>query len=223
MQTFGSFEFDASARRVRRAGADIHLAPKCFELLLVLLDGAPRVVTKRELHARLWPGGVVADATLVALVKQLRAALDDRDRAAPLIRTVHRVGYALETPLVKREAVAPVVGDCWLTVGERRLSLAGGENIVGRDANAQICIDDPTVSRRHARILVTTAGALLDDLGSKNGTTIDGRPVSGEPVRLGRGAKLAFGTALAVYNESGSGLPTLTHAGKGFIRRRAQP
>lgn len=216
MVGFDRFEFDPLTRRLRCAGADIHLAPKCFELLAALLDGAPRVVSKRELHARLWPGGVVADATLVAVVKHLRTALDDRDRAAPLIRTVHRVGYALEAPLMQRGKEIPIVGTCWLMAGERKLPLASGENIVGRDELAKIRLDDPTVSRRHARILVSATGAVLEDLGSKNGTFIDGRVLGNAPVRLVRGSGLAFGTALATYSELGGGIPTLTHGGTAF-------
>ncbi|MEY2854213.1 MAG: Oxoglutarate dehydrogenase inhibitor, partial [Pseudomonadota bacterium] len=103
MVRFGAFEFDAVSRRLRRDDIDIHLTPKGFDLLGLLVDAAPRVVAKRELHDRLWPGGAVADATLVALVKQLRRALDDHDRESRLIRTVHGVGYALESPLTRRE------------------------------------------------------------------------------------------------------------------------
>ena len=210
---FGKFDFDPVTRRVRCEGVDVHLAPKAFDLLAALIDGAPRVVSKRELHARLWPGGVVADATLVALIKQLRAALDDRDRAAPLIRTVHRVGYALEMPLVRREPASPSMLARWLTVGQRRLSLAAGENIVGRDEAANLRIDDPMVSRRHARIVVSGASALIEDLGSKNGTFVDGTPVANGSVPLRNGLQLAFGTVLVVYGESASGMPTLTHVG----------
>ena len=210
---FGRFEFDPATRRVRREGVDIHLTPKVFELLAALLDGAPRVVSKRELHARLWPGGAVADATLVALIKQLRAALDDRDRAAPLIRTVHRVGYALEIPLTRREPAMPSVAARWLTLGQRRLSLVTGENIVGRDEAASVRLDDPMVSRRHARILVSGSVALVEDLGSKNGTFIDGQPIAAGPMPLRNGIQLAFGTVLVVYGESSNGMPTLTHAG----------
>jgi DNA-binding winged helix-turn-helix (wHTH) protein len=213
MMRFGRFEFDPVTRRVRREGVDVHLAPKAFDLLAALVDGAPRVVSKRELHARLWPGGVVADATLVALIKQLRAALDDRDRAAPLIRTVHRVGYALEMPLVRREPTMPSTPARWLTVGQRRLSLATGENIVGRDEAASVRIDDPMVSRRHARILVSGTSALVEDLGSKNGTFIDGQQVTNGSISLRNGIQLAFGTVVVVYGESGNGMPTLTHVG----------
>jgi DNA-binding winged helix-turn-helix (wHTH) protein len=213
MMRFGKFDFDPVTRRVRCEGVDIHLTPKAFALLAVLLDGAPRVVSKRELHARLWPGGVVADATLVALIKQLRAALDDRDRAAPLIRTVHRVGYALEIPLAQREQSIPFVAARWLTVGQRRLSLATGENIVGRDEAASVRLDDPMVSRRHARILVSSSGAHIEDLGSKNGTFIDGQPIAAGPMPLRDGIRLAFGTVRVIYGESGNATPTLTHVG----------
>ncbi len=212
MKLFGKFEFDPVTRRVSREGVDIHLAPKVFELLSALLDAAPAVVSKRELHARLWPGGVVADATLVALVKQLRAALDDRDRKSRLIRTVHRVGYALELPAGRRERVVQVAAR-WLIVGERRMSLVNGENIVGRDGTANVRLDDPVVSRRHARILVSGTGALLEDLGSKNHTFIDGRPIAAGPVPLRDGIQMAFGTVLVTYRESGTGMPTLTQFG----------
>lgn len=213
MVRFGRFEFDPVTRRVRSGSEEIHLAPRVFELLVALLDGAPRVVSKRELHARLWPGGVVSDATLVALVKQLRAALGDRDRTAPLIRTVHRVGYALEAPLAHLDTATSVGATRWLALGRRRLSLASGENLVGRDDGAKIRLDDPVVSRRHARILVSVSGALLEDLGSKNGTFVGGQPVGADPVPLHDGAQLAFGTVLVTYRESGLGSPTLTHVG----------
>jgi DNA-binding winged helix-turn-helix (wHTH) protein len=212
MMRFGKFDFDPVTRRVRREEVDIHLTPKAFELLAALLDGAPRVVSKRELHARLWPGGAVADATLVALIKQLRAALDDRDRTAPLIRTVHRVGYALEIPQAQREQPKHFVAARWLTVGQRRLTLATGENIVGRDEAASVRLDDPVVSRRHARILVSSSGAHIEDLGSKNGTFIDGQPIAAGPMPLRDGIQLAFGTVRVVYGESNNGMPTLTHA-----------
>ena len=219
MRRFGRFEFDAQTRRVRGDEGEIHLAPKAFELLAALLEVAPRVASKRELHARLWPSGVVADATLVALVKQLRAALGDRDRAAPLIRTVHRVGYALELSPVQRKADLPSVTACWLTVGQRRLSLTKGENIIGRDAAAKIRLDDAVVSRRHARIMVGGPSASIEDLGSKNGTFVDDRQVSQGIVPLHDGCRLAFGTVVAIYGESSAGIPTLTHLGPGDILR----
>jgi DNA-binding winged helix-turn-helix (wHTH) protein len=211
MVRFGSFEFDAATHRLRRDGSDIHLPPKAFELLGLLVKSAPRVVTKRELHSRLWPGGAVADATLVALVKQLRRALGDADRDAPLVRTAHRVGYALEVPVVSGERRAPKPAECWLLDGSRRVPLAIGENLIGRDAAAQVRLNDPAVSRLHARIVVTAAGTQLADLGSKNGTFCNGQRVDSEPVTLRDGSELVFGTARFHYREPGTIGATLTH------------
>lgn len=213
MIRFGVFEFDAVTRRLRRDGADIHLPPKAFELLSLLVNAAPRVLAKRELHDRLWPGGSVADATLVALVKQLRRALGDRDRRAPLIRTVHRVGYALELPVPRRERAVSGVPERWLMAGQRRLPLANGENIIGRDPAAQLQLGDPGVSRRHARIVVGPDGAQLEDLGSKNGTYLDGVRLGTGSTRLHDGNRLMFGTTELTFRESGGGMPTQTHFG----------
>jgi pSer/pThr/pTyr-binding forkhead associated (FHA) protein len=101
----------------------------------------------------------------------------------------------------------------WLTWGQRRLPLATGENIVGRNEAASVRLDDPMVSRRHARILVSASGAVIEDLGSKNGTFIDGQSIAAAPMPLRGGSQLAFGTVRVIYGESRDGMPTLTHAG----------
>ena len=74
---FGAFALDSDRRQVTRGDIEIHLTPKAFDLLALLVDEAPRVVRKSELHERLWPGTLVSDAALVALVKELRRALED--------------------------------------------------------------------------------------------------------------------------------------------------
>lgn len=214
MVRFGAFEFDAVTRRLRREGSVVHLSPKAFDLLALLVAAAPRVVSKRELHARLWPGGAVADATLVALVKQLRRAMGDHDRHTPLIRTAHRVGYALELPgSPVRERAGVDVSGRWLAAGQRRLPLVMGENLLGRDPASQVQLQDPGVSRRHARIVLGSAEARLEDLGSKNGTFLDGVRLGPEPVALQDGCRLLLGTLELTYRESGAGMPTLTHFG----------
>ena len=80
MQRFGAFVFNADTRQLSRDGADVHLTPKAFDLLGVLIDAAPSVVTKTELHQTLWPKSFVSDATLVGLIKEVRRALEDSDR-----------------------------------------------------------------------------------------------------------------------------------------------
>jgi pSer/pThr/pTyr-binding forkhead associated (FHA) protein len=48
--------------------------------------------------------------------------------------------------------------------------LHDGDNIIGRDPDATVRLDFPSISRRHARIAVSSEGAIVEDLGSKNGT-----------------------------------------------------
>jgi DNA-binding winged helix-turn-helix (wHTH) protein len=208
MHRFGAFVFDTDRRLLSRDGCDVHLTPKAFDLLGLLLGAAPRVVPKTELHERLWPKSFVSDATLVGLVKELRRALDDRDRDAPMIRTVARVGYAFCRPT--SSAPPPPNGIAsWILVSGKRVPLREGENTIGRDPLCSIWIDVASVSRRHARIVCSGMRAVLEDVGSKNGTM-----VGADPVRSARelrdGDKIAFGRVDAVYCASESGIPTVT-------------
>jgi DNA-binding winged helix-turn-helix (wHTH) protein len=207
MAHFSTFELDSQRRQLRRAGQELHLRPKAFELLSILVDAAPRVVPKSELHQRLWPSGAVTDATLVALVKEIRHVLEDTAAEEPLIRTVHRVGYAFDAP-VNRAPQAPRLSR-WLIVGERRIALTEGENIIGRDPDVNVWLDSATVSRRHARIQVTSTATVLEDLASKNGTSVDGTRITA-PQLLHDGQRFACGRFDVTYRESGGALPTAT-------------
>lgn len=214
MPRFGSFELDAVQRRLSSNGVERHLTPKAFRLLELLVGAAPRVVPKAELHDRLWPRGVVSDASLLGLIKEVRRALDDRDASAPLIRTVHRVGYAFAGAL-EAEDRSPAALPCgWLVGKERRMPLAGGENIVGRDPGSQIWLDHDTVSRRHARIVTDAAGAQLQDLGSKNGTRVGEQPCLG-CVSLRDGDRLWFGAIPLIYRAAFSSEHTATQVTRG--------
>ena len=204
MPRFGSFEFDEGQRQLRRSGEAVHLTPKAFDLLGILLGAAPRVVSKDELHSRLWPAGCVSDAALVGLVKEIRRALDDHDRDSPVIRTVHRVGYAFCRSTTER--AAPVL--LYLVVGGRRVVLQQGTNSVGRDPASTVWIDVPSVSRLHAQIVCNGRSVTLQDLGSKNGTMVGGEQIAGAR-ELRDGDRLAFGRVDAVFCSSGSALTTV--------------
>lgn len=215
MPRFASFELDSARRSLTRDGAERHLTPKAFQLLELLVGAAPRVVTKDELHERLWPRGIVSDASLIGLVKELRRALDDHDRDAPLIRTVHRVGYSLACALEAQTEVAPAASDCgWLVSEERRMPLTAGENVVGRDPSANVWLDYDTVSRRHARIVADAGGARVEDLGSKNGTRVGDQPCVGA-VLLRDGDRLWFGSVALVYRAARSSQATATQLTRG--------
>lgn len=207
---FGSFELDVRRRLLYRDGRPIHLQPKAFDLLNLLVAAAPHVVAKSELHERLWPNGVVSDSMLVYLVKEVRRALGDRGRSEPMIRTAHRVGYAFDMPIMHGPRARL---SHWLVAGARRIPLADGEHLIGRGPQADVLLDYSTVSRRHARLVVSAAGATLEDLGSKNGTTVGGAALTGA-VTLSNGDRFACGQVSLTYRESRAGMPTATVAGR---------
>lgn len=64
---------------------------------------------------------------------------------------------------------------------------------IGRDPMAEITIDDPEVSRRHARLIGTISGYRIQDLGSTNGTFVDGIRLGGEPLDLKIGQVISIG------------------------------
>lgn len=206
---FGPFTLDAPRRHLLREGSALHLTPKAFDLMVVLVTEAPRVVSKRELHDRLWPGTFVSDATLVGLIKELRKALHDRDQDAPVIRTAHRIGYALSLDV--EMGPAPPMSSHWLVVRGRPIGLRDGENTIGRDPASHIWLDASGVSRHHARMVVAAGTVRVEDCGSKNGTTVRGQPVAGG-VAIADGDEVAFGSTVCVYRASIAGVTTKTRA-----------
>lgn len=198
---FGEFRLDPLTRQLRRGADEIHVPPKAFDLLLELIERRPNALTKTALQESLWPGTFVVEANLSNLIADLRAALEDDVRHPRFIRTVHGFGYAFcgavaddslaETP---RAAAAP----CVLVRNGRLYSLAEGENVLGREGDAASWFDSTSVSRRHARIVVTDGKALLEDLASKNGTFLGDVRVSA-PVALEDGSQIRLGSLLVTF------------------------
>ena len=91
--TFGSFRLDPVSGHLYKDGAPIPLAPKAFAVLQCLLDNAGRLVSKKELFDRVWPGVFVGDAVLKVTIRDIRKALGDDPRSPTYIETAHRRGY----------------------------------------------------------------------------------------------------------------------------------
>jgi len=179
---FGDCVFNPDTRQLVRAGQPVPVPPKVFELLDALIRERPRAVSKTDLHQRLWPDTSVADANLTNLVADLRDALGDDAKHPRVIRTVQRFGYAFEAEAASEPESPPGVDTdsvYRLVWGSREVTLREGSNILGRDQDAVLWIDVYSVSRHHARITVIGEDATLEDLSSKNGTFLDGRPVQG--------------------------------------------
>ena len=82
--------------------------------------------------------------------------------------------------------------------GRGPLDILLSENgVIGRDANARFQIEHPTVSRQHAEVHRSGATVVLVDLGSANGTRVNGRALDG-PTTLRDGDQLEFGKVEAL-------------------------
>jgi pSer/pThr/pTyr-binding forkhead associated (FHA) protein len=77
--------------------------------------------------------------------------------------------------------------------------LINGENLVGRSVDCGVRLDSTDVSRRHARIIINDDQAMLEDLGSTNGTFVNGARIT-SPVSLSDGMTIAFGSITALFH-----------------------
>ena len=179
---FARFSVSGDTRLLLADGREVHVSPKAFELLLLLIEQRERAMSKTELQERLWPSTFVGETNLPVLVGEIRRALGDSAHDSAYVRTVHRFGYRF-VAAVNETALTRVTPDrtsrMYLTSGDRRFPLADGALVIGRADDAAIRIDAGGVSRHHARIVVSGPEARLEDLGSKNGTFVDGQPVTG--------------------------------------------
>ena len=196
---FGPFTIDSETRQLLRAGTEVHLSPKAFDLLCTLIESRPKVVEKETLHARIWPDTYVVDANLNVLVSEIRRAIGDKSQQPEFVRTVHGIGYAFCGTAVQVEAAAaaPEALFCWVAWASRTSSLSEGENVIGRDPRCSVWLDTPGVSRRHAAIRVDSATrrVTLEDLGSTNGTFLRRSRVRTE-VALEDGDEIKVGTVV---------------------------
>ncbi len=188
---------DRAARQLSRGGKVVPLEPKMYQLLEVLIERHPAVITNAELDELLWPKVYVARTSLTRLVSELRAVLGDSPRSATIIRTVYKTGYSFAAEVkevgVPPPAIAqgPAAGVSLVWEGQL-IHLSHGENIVGRGAECSIVIDAATVSRRHAKFVVAADSVTLEDLESANGTRVNQASISA-PAVLKHGDEISLG------------------------------
>ena len=199
--TFGDCRFNVASRELTRKGQAVHLSPKAFDLLRLLIEKRPAVLSKQDLMSSLWPDTFVVEANLPVLVGELRAAIGDRAAATSASKTHHGIGYSFAADVV--ESSAPKLGathvpEVLLKVGTRRIALGPGLNGVGRDPACDVFLNDASVSRSHAHITVSAETATVVDVGSKNGTFVRGTRIA-EATPLVDGDALRFGSIEAEF------------------------
>lgn len=211
---FATFVVNSDTRQLLAAGREVHLSPKAFDLLLILIQHRSRALSKAELQERLWPSTFVGETNLATLVAEIRRALDDTAHGSAYVRTVHRFGYrcvAAVTEAAGTQSGADGGPHMYLRTDDRQFRLAQGATVIGRAADAAVRIDAGGVSRRHARILVRGGEADVEDLGSKNGTFVHGEPVTGTR-RLSDGDEIRVGPVTLTFRIAPPTLATETMA-----------
>ena len=214
---FGDIILDSTSRQLVRNDTPVHLSPKAFDVLCHLVARRPGAVSKDQLFELVWPGTFVVEANLTVLVTELRRALGDDAHAPQFIRTVHKHGYAFCAE-VTDIASRPTTRDAlrvWLLWNDRVLPLTEGENVIGRDPSCGVWLDQPGVSRRHARVIVSDGAAVIEDLGSTNGTFVSDIAIAG-PYRLRDSDVIQLGSVTLKYRSWSQARPVETER----IRRR---
>lgn len=203
---FADCALDTATRELFRGGAAVHVSPKAFQLLEALLRARPAVLSRAELHERLWPATFVHEANLPNLVAEVRAALGDDARHPRFVRTVHGQGYAFCGEAAADAGVAG--GHVYRLHSARGTTVLGeGEHVLGRGSGCAVRLQSRSVSRRHALLRTEHGGAVIEDLGSRNGTMVRGARVE-RPTALRSGDEVRLGSVTLTFEVADAGEST---------------
>lgn len=229
---FAEFELDLAAYALRRGGEPVKLEKLPMEVLILLVQRAGALLERVEIQAVVWGPDVFVDhgAAINTAIRKIRQALGD-DAATPrFVETVVGKGYrfvaavehgplpsqvdepgtkATARPSARWRRMFPRYS---VVRGKQEFVLEAGQTMLGRDPAAGVYVDHPSVSRRHACISIDADGAVLEDLGSRNGTFLDGRRVDG-PVRIDDRAIIGLGPITLTFVVLTA--PASTQAGSG--------
>lgn len=200
----GGILLDRLRYEVRFNGRLIQLERIPMGLLVLLMEHPGELVCRDDIARVLWGTDtfVEIDPGINTAVAKLRRAFHDDPEHPRYIATVVGKGYrfvqevtALDLESSERRLGASQFRVVW---NSRSVPLIDGDNVVGRDASAAVCIDSTSVSRRHAVIRVKVDHAVVEDLASKNGTRVNGRRLQG-PTQLADGDEILVGTERLVF------------------------
>jgi DNA-binding winged helix-turn-helix (wHTH) protein len=187
---FGLFELDLQTGELRKKGVKVALQEQPFRVLAMLVARPGELVTRDDLRAALWPDAVFVDFDhgVNKAVGKIRHALGDLADSPRFVETLERRGYRFIAPVEWRsEAGSPSTPATptgtgplvQLVADGRTIPLSSGAHLIGRDPASAVWIDSSFVSRRHAVVRIDEHGATLEDLGSHNGSFVNGERISG--------------------------------------------
>ncbi len=197
----GRWQIDRAACELRDGDTVIRLRPKVMDLLVVFARNPGEVLSKDCLLDLVWSDVTVGDASLSVAVAELRDAFGDQPDKPDYIETIQRRGYRLIASVSELQTGSEKTGSShfWLTGAGLEFALRQGENLIGRAPDAHIRIQSAKVSRHHARITIDGDTAVVEDSGSKNGTFVDDKRVTG-PTPLYHDNQLRLGQFAAILS-----------------------
>jgi signal transduction histidine kinase len=104
---FGHFRLRAAERLLEKDGVRLKLGSRALDILIALIERAPKVVSKRELLARVWPDLVVDEGSLRFHIAALRKVLGDGESGARYVANVAGRGYCFAAPIFCSGAKPP--------------------------------------------------------------------------------------------------------------------
>ena len=218
---FGLFELNLQTGELRKRGERVAFQEQPFQVLARLVSRPGELVTREELQAALWPHAVFVDFDhgLNKAVAKIRHALGDLADSPRFVETLERRGYRFIAPVElsqpdgKDRPARGLAGQppsiVRLLIDDRSIPLAPGVHEIGRDPSVAVWIDSSFVSRRHARLTVDLRGITLEDLGSHNGTFLNGQRLSA-PLPLRHGDEIRIGPARLTVHAGSERTDTLT-------------
>ena len=178
----GEFLVQPSLCRISCAERTVHLRPKVMDVLVCLAETPGKVVSKPAVIDAVWAKEFISDTALSRAVFELRQAVGDDDAQPRYVETIAKRGYRLVAavePVGESAGTVVAPSPFVVVLGERDVRLTEGENLIGRGSDVRLTLDSMEVSRHHARIVVTAGRAVLEDLGSMNGTVLRGQRIKG--------------------------------------------
>src|SRR5215471_9016840 len=90
---FGRFRLEPDEHLLRNGDQPLALAPKYFDLLVLLVQNSGRLLTKDEIMQTVWSGNFVEEANLTVAISAIRKTLAEKESGVQYIETVPKKGY----------------------------------------------------------------------------------------------------------------------------------
>ena len=147
---FGGFRLDVAERLLLRDGSPIDLPPKAFEVLLVLVRRAGRLVERDEILRTVWPGVHVTEGSVHQKISLLRRELGDEGEPHRFIETLPKVGYRFVAPVTvirpseQESQAVPTPVRRWVLAAAASAVLVAGGLVFAHRASGPPPPDSPT-------------------------------------------------------------------------------